>query len=387
MTRRQRVAVSVGFLAFGATAGTLVPRLPTIKDQLHLSDGQVGLTLVAFSLGAVVGAASSRLVLGRGSRRYVRGAILALTVAVVLPGLAPNLYLLVGSFFLVGVCSGLIDVLVNAQGAELERVAGRPLINSFHGFWSLGAVLGSVFASGAAYLRVAPVVQFAVAGIVIAIMSAPFLRDLPDTSSGAERSSPPGASRLWLTGVVFAVATITFAAIIVEGGTSDWSALYLRELSHADPGVAALGFGGFSLAAMLVRFRADVLTALTSPVTVMRIGATAAIVGLVLAIALPALPWALIGFALVGMGCAVQLPLAFAAGANLGRSGTSLAIIFVSAYSGALVSPALIGFAADRLGLRVAMGIPLVAAVVVVILAGNISPRSGVAPTPLPTGR
>jgi len=119
----------------------------------------------------------------------------------------------------------------------------------------------------------------------------------------------------------------------------------------------------------------------------MRIGSTTAALGLVLAIAVPALPGALVGFVLVGMGCAVQLPLAFAAAANLGRSGTSLAIVFVSAYAGALVAPALIGFAADHVGLREAMGIPLVAAVVVVALAGNLSPRSGVAPTPLPARR
>jgi len=387
LTRSQRVAVSVAFLAFGAVTGSLIPRLPAIKDQLHLSDGQVGAALVGFSIGAVVGAASSRLVLGRGSRRYVRAATPTLAIAAILPGLAPNLYLLAASFFLIGVCTGLIDVLENAQGAELERIAGRPLINSFHGFWSLGAVLGSVFASGAAYLRVAPAVQFALAAVVIAVLSAPFLRDLPDTSSGAERSSPPGASRLWLTGVVLAVATIAFAAIIVEGGTSDWTALYLRDLSHADPGVAALGFGGFALAATLVRFRADVLTALTSPVTVLRIGSTTAIFGLVLVIAVPALPGALIGFVLVGMGCAVQLPLIFAAGANLGRSGTSLAIVFMSTYAGAIVSPAVIGFVADHAGLRSAMAVPLAAAIVVLALAGNLSPRSGVAPNPLPAGR
>jgi len=387
LTRSQRLAVSVSFLAYGAAIGNLIPRLPAIKDQLHLSNGEVGLALVVFSLGAVVGSATSRLVLARGSRRYVRGATLALAVAMILAGLAPNLYLLVASFFLIGASAGLIDVLTNAQGAELERIAQQPLINSFHGFWSLGAVLGSIVASAAAYLGVAPAVQFAIAGVVIALLSAPFLRDLPDTSSGAERVSPPGASRMWLTGLVFAVATITFAAIIVEAGTSDWSALYLRELSQAEPGVAALGFTGFSLAAMLVRFRADILTALTSPATVMRIGSATAALGLILAIAVPALPGAVIGFVLVGMGCAVQLPLAFAAGANLGRSGTSLAIVFMSAYVGAIVEPALIGFAADHIGLRAAMGIPLAAAVVVFTLAGTLSPRSGVASKPLPAGR
>jgi fucose permease len=192
---------------------------------------------------------------------------------------------------------------------------------------------------------------------------------------------------MWLTGVVVAVATITFAAIIVEGGTSDWSALYLRELSHADPGVAALGFGAFSLAMMLVRFRADLLTARTSPSTVMRIGSVTAASGLVLVIAVPALPVSLVGFVLVGMGCAVQLPLAFAAGANLGRSGTSLAIVMVSAYAGAIVAPALIGAGADHFGLRVAMAIPLAFAVVVASLAGSLGSRNEVAVTPLPAGR
>ena len=387
MTRSERVAVSVGFLAFGAAVGNLIPRIPALKEHLHLTDGQVGLTLLVSSFGAIIGAAASRLVLGRGSRGYVRATLPMLALSVVLSGLAPTPFLLGASFFIGGFFAGLIDVLVNAQGAELERVAGRPLINGFHGFWSLGAVIGSVVASGAAWFRLHPAVQFAVAGVLIAVISAPFLRHLPNTTSGADRSSPSGTSRFWLTGVVLAVATITFAAIITEGGTSDWSALYLRDLSHADPSIAALGFGAFSFAAMLVRFRADLLTARTSTTTVMRIGATTAAGGLALAIALPALPFALIGFALVGMGCAVQVPLAFAAGANLGRSGTSLAIVLMSAYAGGLVAPALIGLVADLFGLRVAMLIPLAAAVVVLSLAGNIAPRAGVAPSPLPASR
>jgi MFS family permease len=387
LTRRDRVAVSIAFLAFGAAVGNLIPRLPALKDHLALSDGQVGLTLVIYSLGAVTGAAASRFVFARGSRLYVRAAAVALAAAIVTPGLATSLATLVASFYVVGVCAGLIDVLVNGQGAELERLAGRPLINGFHAFWSMGAVLGSAAAGLAAYLGVSPLIQFAVAGVVIAAGSAPFLRWLPDTRSGAERAPPAGAAPTWLSGMVVAVATMTFAAIIVEGGTSDWSALYLRELSHAEPAVAALGFGGFSLAAMLVRFRADILTAHTSPATVMRAGAATAGAGLTLAIAVPALPGAITGFALVGMGCAVQLPLAFAAGANLGRSGAPLAIVIGSAYVGAIVSPALIGAAADHFGLRVAMTVPLIAALVVLSLAGNLGRRSDVAATPAPARR
>jgi fucose permease len=87
------------------------------------------------------------------------------------------------------------------------------------------------------------------------------------------------------------------------------------------------------------------------------------------------------------MGCAVQLPLAFASGANLGRSGTALAIVMVSAYAGAVVAPALIGTAADHFGLRLAMLIPLGFAVVVASLAGSLASRGEVVVTPLPAGR
>src|SRR5713226_10022825 len=134
---RQRSAVSVAFLAFGIVGGSVVPRLPALRDHLHLTDAQVGYALLIFAVGAVAGATAARFVLARGARSFVRAGTPALCVALVTPGLASNLVELMGGFLLIGVCSGLLDVLENAQGAELERLAARPLINGFHAFWSL----------------------------------------------------------------------------------------------------------------------------------------------------------------------------------------------------------------------------------------------------------
>ena len=382
---RQRRAVSVAFLAFGAVSGSWVPRLPAIKDHLHLSDAQVGYALVFFAVGAVLGATAARLVLSRGSRNWVRAGTVAICVALLGPGLAASFVPLLAATLLLGGCAGFIDVLENAQAAELEREVGRPLINGFHGFWSLGAILGSVGAGTAAFAGVAPLAQFATAAIIAAVASGPLLRDLPDTRSGADRTTPSPPGRSWLMGAVVAVAAIAFAGILVEGGTSDWSALYLREFSHASPGVAAGGFAAFALAATLVRFRADLLTARTNPATVARLGGLIAAIGLALAIAVPALPVAIIGIALVGVGTAVLMPLAFSAGANLGSSGTSLTIVLAAAYAGSIVGPALIGTAADHFGLRVALTILLAAAIVVTALAGTLKVADR--PTPAPSRR
>jgi MFS family permease len=371
---RQRNAVSVAFLAFGIVGGSFVPRLPALRDHLHLTDAQVGYALVFFAVGAVAGATAARFVLARGARSFVRAGTPALCVALVTPGLAGNLAELMGAFLLIGVCSGLLDVLENAQGAELERLAARPLINGFHAFWSLGAIIGSVVAGLAAYFDIAPLTQFAAAAVIVAAATAWFLRELPDTRSGAAGATPAGARRLWLGGAVVAVAAMAFSGFIVEGGSADWSTLYLRDLSHVNAGIAAAGYAAFSLAAMLTRFRADLLTARTSPAVVARLGAVVAACGLALAIAYPVLAGAAIGFALVGVGTAVILPLAFAAGANLGASGTALAVVMTSGYAGSIVGPALIGNAADRFSLRVAMLIPLAGAIGIAMLAGSLRP-------------
>ena len=372
---RGRVPVSFSFLAFGITVGGLIPRIPALKDHLHLSDGRVGIALLGISLGGIVGALASRLVIGRAAALGIRVGILALCLVSVGPALAPSLEWLVASLFGVGFLWGFIDVFGNAFGARLERLEGRPMINGFHGFWSLGAFVGSVVAGGAAFAAVPPLIQFAATGVVIAAASVWLLRGLEDHVAVDE--GPPAFGSVAVTSVLLALVAMAFTGVIAEGGTSDWSALFLREVSHASPGLAAVGFSGFTIAATAVRFRADLLTARVGGLTVVRLGAALAVGGLLLAIALPLLAAAIIGFALVGVGTAVLLPLVFAAGANLMRSGSALAVVMASTYAGTIAGPPLIGAVADHLGLRLAMFIPLAAALVVLLLSGVTSlPRN-----------
>jgi hypothetical protein len=365
-----RAPVSFSFFVFGVTVGGLIPRIPALKEHLRLTDGQVGIALLGISLGGVVGSLLSRLFIRHHAATGVRAGILVLCVAGVGPALAGSLGALVAALFVIGFLWGFVDVLENGFGARLEQTYGRPLINGLHGFWSLGAFVGSLIAGGAALLGILPFAQFAVTGVVIAAASLWVLRGLGRLSAVSDSS--PAFGTVALTSTLAALTGMSFAGVIAEGGTSDWSALFLRELSHAGPGVAAAGFSGFSIAAMLVRFRADLLTARTNPQTVVRLGAILAAAGLLLAIALPPLPVAIIGFTIVGAGTAVLLPLTFAAGANLSRSGGALAVVMASTYAGTIAGPPLIGAAADHVGLRFAMFIPLAAALAVFLMAGTV---------------
>ena len=118
--------------------------MPAFKESLGLSDGQVGLVFLAYAVGAVSGAALARPVMAWGARRLVRGGTLVILALLIGPAVAPVFGLFALSFFLLGILGGFLDVLENSQAAEMERQAGRPMINGFHGFWSVGFIAGAV---------------------------------------------------------------------------------------------------------------------------------------------------------------------------------------------------------------------------------------------------
>lgn len=357
--RGRRFAVSAGFLMFGVSVGSLLPRIPAIKENLHLSDGDVGAAFLAYAIGAVIGAIAGRPVLKRGARRGVRILVVLTCIALVGPALAPSLFFLANAFGFAGFCAGLLDVLLNGQAAEIERDAKRPMINGFHAYWSLGAIIGSLVAAAAAAASISPQVQFAAVAAVTIVVSVPVLTGLPDTRGGSAVLLPSGTTR-WAAGrAVTVVAALAFFGIIVESGGADWSAVYLRDFGHAAEGIAAFGFAALSVAMTAVRFTADRLTALTGARAVAALGGLIGGAGFGLAIAFPEPVVAIVGFALVGAGAAVMVPLAFSAGANLDVSGSALSIVTAAGYAGSIVGPPLIGAAADGFGLRLALLIPM----------------------------
>ena len=364
--------MSIGFLLFGIVTGSLLPRIPTLKENLHLTDGQVGVAFLAFAVGAVVGAGVARPALGQGARVPARVSMLVMFAALVAPAVAPSFVLLAIAFLAGGLCAGFLDPLLNAQAAEIERNAGRPMINGFHAYWSLGSIVGSVIAAGAAAVSLSPAIHFTAVALVLAAVSVPLLAALPDTKGGSATLVPTGTGRFAMGTALTVVAALAFLGIVVESGGGDWSAIYLRDFGHAPQDVAALGFAALSAAMTVVRFTADRLTAMSSPRVVAALSGLVSAAGFAVAIAFPSAPTAILGFALVGVGAAALVPLSFSAAANLDRDGNALSIVTAVGYASSIVSPPLIGAAADRFGLRLALLIPTAAGVgVLAMMAGT----------------
>jgi MFS family permease len=136
----------------------------------------------------------------------------------------------------------------------------------------------------------------------------------------------------------------------------DWSAVLITEQRAAGPASAGFAFASFSMAMTVGRLVGDRVVANMGRRPVVALGGLLAAGGIALATLVPIRALALLGYALVGLGCSNIVPVLFTA---VGRQRTMPQAVAVPAittlgYAGILVGPAGIGFIAHHSNLTVA---------------------------------
>jgi fucose permease len=354
-----------------------------VKADLGLGEGELGTALLGMAAGTLVGARFGAWPVERlGSRVTTWACTPALCSALVGPALAGDLAGLIVALVVFGVLSGLLDVAANANAVAVERAYGRPLLSGLHGMWSLGGLAGAAAGGLAAAIGATPLLHFGIAALVLGAAGLVLLRRLGE---GAEpdpgrRASPTGGrGRVLWSATVLLLGLIGFSAYFAEGTAADWSAVYLRESLGTSSGLAAAGFAALSLAMAAGRLVADRLVARLGPVRVVRAGALVGAGGLTLGLLVQEPAAGIAAFALLGLGLAPVVPVAFSAAGNtgLGPSGPILARVVTLGYVGSIAGPVVIGWTAEQIGLRAALWLPVGLSVLIALLAGRVGPAAG----------
>ena len=155
---------------------------------------------------------------------------------------------------------------------------------------------------------------------------------------------------------------------------ADWSAIFLTLVANAPESEAALGYAVFSIAMVVVRLFGDIIIGRIGGVMVTRVAAVFAGAGVLLAVIGGSLASGLIGFALMGVGYAVIMPLAFSRAASEPgvSAGAGIASVATLGYGGLLLGPPVIGFLAEAVGLRFAFLLLAALAALMLLLAGAL---------------
>ncbi|MEU1923978.1 MFS transporter [Streptomyces albogriseolus] len=351
--RRARYAVAAVFAVHGAVTGSFATRVPWIQDHAGVSAGQLGLALAFPALGAslampLAGGISHRF----GARNALRGLLALWTLALVLPALAPNLLTLCLALFVYGATAGMSDVAMNALGVEVENRLDRSIMSGLHGMWSVGAVVGSAAGTLAAHLGSDARLHHALAAGVLTVVGFAACAWVLDLQPAEDEEPPPRFALPPRSALL--IGAIGFCAVFAEGASLDWSAVYLRDQLETSAGLAAACTTGFTLTMAVARIAGDRVVDRYGAVRTVRASGVVALLGGLLIVFARHPAAAMTGFALMGLGIAVVVPLCFAAA---GRSGSnpSLAIAGVATitYTSGLIAPSAIGMLAQATSLMV----------------------------------
>lgn len=369
--RRARYAVAAVFAVHGAVTGSFATRVPWIQDHAGVSAGQLGLALAFPALGASVamplaGSISHRF----GTRTALRGLTALWTLALILPSAAPGMLTLCLALFVYGATAGMSDVAMNALGVEVENRLDKSIMSGLHGMWSAGALTGSAAGTLAAHLGADARLHHALAAAALTaagVIACTWVLDLQP----AEDEEPPPRFALPPRSALL-IGAIGFCAVFAEGASLDWSAVYLRDRLETSAGLAAACTTGFTLTMAIARIAGDRVVDRYGAVRTVRASGAVAILGGLLIVFAEHPAAAMGGFALMGLGIAVVVPLCFAAA---GRSGAnpSLAIAGVATitYTSGLIAPSAIGLLAQATSLMVSF-------VLVTVLSCGIAGLAGV---------
>jgi predicted MFS family arabinose efflux permease len=385
---RAWLSTAACFLACGCAYGTWASRLPAIKAGLGLDSAALGLALLWTPAGLIAATqATPYLVRGLTSAWTCRLGAAGLAVSLPAAALARNLPELAVALLAFGASFGCTDSAMNIQAAALNR-GRRPVMAGLHGIYSAGALAGALGGSLAAGEHARPLANFLLAGAAVGALGLAATPGL--LGRDADRSRPavrePGQPRAGQRRAryraVLLIGIIACCSLFAEGSADDWGAVFLREVRHASYSVAALAPAAASAGMMIGRLCGDPLIARAGRRLILALAPVTAVAGMALALLAPEAALTVAGYAILGLGTAVIVPVCYGWAGGLPGAEPAWAISKVTSlgYAGLMSGPVVIGLTASRIGLAGALVIP--AALLALILpAGRIADRQTAAAT------
>ncbi|MGY1732119.1 MFS transporter [Geodermatophilus sp. SYSU D01045] len=375
---RALTAARVLFLLTGLLAASWAGRVPAVQERLDLSPGGLAVAVLGIEGGALLGLPlGGALVTRLGSRA---GAALGLAgYAPLLPvaAAAPSLPWLAAALAGWAAANSVVDVALNAQGVELERRCGRPVLSGLHAAQGLGLLLGALGATAAAAADVPLGVHLGAATAAGLLAGGPATRLLVRGPRVPAHPRPAG-SRRGLLGL----GAVASCAFLVDASATQWVAVHLRTDHGAGPGLAAAGLLAVTAALVVGRLPGDRLLLRYRRATVVRGCGLAVAAGAGLAVLAPTAGWALAGWAFVGLAVAPLAPVVLGAAPDAPRrrsagipAPVAIATVTTVGYLSSAAGPPAVGALAEGVGLSAALLLVVLAGLAAAVLAGTVPAR------------
>jgi predicted MFS family arabinose efflux permease len=258
---------------------------------------------------------------------------------------------------------------MNAQAVMVEQKYNRPIMTSFHAYFSIGMALGawcgSLFADAAL-----PLFHHFISIAVLSFAAAVWVRFnlIHDKPSKDNRTEGP-LFRLPNASLI-SIGIIAFCCMMGEGSIADWSVNYMENIANSSLQLAPIALSAFAAAMTLGRIFGDRMRVLTGDPLLIVLGGATSTAGLLLLLVFPHEYVVITGCFFVGLGLSTIVPITYSIAGNAKNlpSGVGIAMVTTVGYSGFLVGPPIIGFISEAQNLRVGLSVVAVLFILMTIL-------------------
>ncbi|MEL4356905.1 MULTISPECIES: MFS transporter [unclassified Luteococcus] len=377
-----RTATLLVFAMNGMLFASWASRIPEVKQALELSAGQLGVVLLAVSVGSLIGLPlSGRIAHRLGAGRAVLTGCGIAAVGIGLAALGIDLLasreVLMAGLFLVGLGMGLWDVSMNLEGTAVERALGRAIMPWFHAAFSGGTVLAALLGAGLSAARVPVWLHLVVAMLVCVGVCVWQVRHYLPTqyqpepdAAAATTGAPPGSA--WTEPRTLLVGVVVLAAAFTEGTANDWLAVAFVEGHHLPHWAGVLALAVFLTFMTAGRVLGTGLLDRHGRVPVLRAMLALAAAGCALVVFGDATV-AFLGAMLWGVGASLGFPVGISAAADDPvHAARRISVVSTIGYTAFLGGPPVLGWLGDHTGVLHA----LLAVGVMLVLAFFVTPAA-----------
>ena len=362
--------IYLAFISLGLPDSLLGAAWPTIYAEMDIPISYMGIVTLIISSGTILSSLLSDRVVSRlGVRRVTAISILLTSVALFGFSTATKFYHLCLWGIPYGLGAGSIDAALNNYVALHYN---SKHMSWLHCFWGVGTIISpyvmsytlahSNWMSG---YRVISLIQLGI--MVIVLMSKRLWASSSATAEEKPEIQPIGIREIVKMKGVLPVLIGFTSYCALEATTTLWASSYFEGVFNmSKDAVAALGslpFIGITVGRFLSGFISDRL----GDSKMIRLGASVVIAGIVL-ISLPLPQIAIVGFLIIGLGCAPIYPcIIHSTPTRFGkeRSQSIIGVQMASAYLGASLMPPLFGIIANHISLSL---MPIYLGVFVIML-------------------
>ena len=382
-TRRARIGASAAFAVQGLCFAAVIARVPVLQTRFGLLDSQLTVILGAVPIVAGLGSVLAGVLAPRlGSGTVLRMAGIGVAASTAADGLVDRLPALYAAVACLGLFLGAVDATMNMQGVAVQRRYGRSILASCHAWWSIAAIVGSAAAIATGglsrpYALGGFLVGIAVLGALTSLLAGPHLlkraeeAENPLTAAVETPEDTQGPGGVNVRRTVLLVGVALMVMFIGDAAATSWGPLYMQNAVHAADRLVPAGLFAYLTFQFLGRTVADAVIGSMGAVGTAILGCLVAAAGFGVVVGVRTVPGAVAGFALIGAGLSVVVPLTFSAADALDPAGTGTVIAKVNLfnYAGVVVGSILIGVIVGAVSYPVAFGVPGVLVLLILALA------------------